>query len=39
MTIAAVLADDLRQAEIGFIISRAYQRQGYGTEAVEATLA
>lgn len=35
----AVLADDSRQAEIGFIISRAYQRQGYGTEAVEATLA
>jgi RimJ/RimL family protein N-acetyltransferase len=34
-----VLADDPRQAEIGFTLARAWQGHGYGTEAVTALLA
>lgn len=30
----SVLAEDARQAEIGFTLARAYQGQGYATEAV-----
>ena len=33
-----VLADDPRQAEIGFTLARAWQGRGYGTEAVAALL-
>ena len=33
-----ILAENLRQAEIGFTLARAYQGQGYGTEAVRRLL-
>lgn len=33
-----ILAHDPRQAEIGFSLARAYQRQGYATEAVRRLL-
>jgi len=36
--VAVHLHDNLKQAEIGFTLARAYQGQGYATEAVRAVL-
>jgi RimJ/RimL family protein N-acetyltransferase len=36
--VAVHLHDNLKQAEIGFTVARAYQKRGYATEAVRAVL-
>jgi RimJ/RimL family protein N-acetyltransferase len=36
--VAVHLHDNLKQAEIGFTLARAYQKKGYATEAVGAVL-